>query len=326
MALNPVIRLATPVPGASAFPLTPGDFSQVFNFPYETEASGHWLFGTDNPNRLDMIASQPMARTVIPTLTAGGSGYPVSTTVPLIFSGGVQATGGNAATGVALTNGSGVVTSIRITNHGHYTSAPTATISTAGGGSGGTVTIALGAAATDSTGFLTTGGGTNSGLMSPINEAADQTEIIVFKRQLTAGHMIFDSMPNGTVTDGQAAYHSGSGVFKVQTGGMTVQEQTVAPPTNSAGDWLWLGVSCRGSSGRIVQWGGGAAYTATGTRPVNAIPYKCNIGPGRFGVGLTGFIDCAERIVIPRGMTAPEMVAAYGRSKSRLAARGITIL
>ena len=56
------------------------------------------------------------------TVNTGGTGYPISQSLPIIFSGG----GGFEAYAVANTNASGVITTILVGNHGYnYSSTPT---------------------------------------------------------------------------------------------------------------------------------------------------------------------------------------------------------
>ncbi len=104
----------------------------------------------------DITIAQPLLYTantgvVSIAVTTGGTGYAASSRLPMTFT---PPASGRTASGIAVTNSSGVVTSIVITDPGTgYTSEPTFTIS--GGGTGGTYVTTMGQPA----GITTSGGG-----------------------------------------------------------------------------------------------------------------------------------------------------------------------
>jgi len=322
MVLSPVIKLNVTIPGASSYPADASLLSPMINLPYEPEAAGHWFFGSDNPSNLDLVADQPLTRALFGS-ASGGTGYPVSSKVALVFSGGT----GSGAAGFAITNGSGVPTAIVITSHGSYTVAPTATISTAGGGSGATVTITLALAPTVGAGALTLGSGFN-GLVTPFTVSANVTVMAVFQRHGsgTPAIIIDEGSQIGRNFNANLYVTSTGAVYTVQTNGSSA---SVAAPAGAAtGDSIFVGLSHSSVSGRVLQWGGGSAYTSSTPMALDApaLP-QIGIGNPNFGnsAGYSFPTTLNSLIVIPRGLSAAEMLAVYSREKARLADRGVTV-
>lgn len=106
------------------------------------QASSHSLFERIDSSRNTIVdilfGSQLVGYLTEYVVTAGGSGYSVSGTETVTISGG----GGTMAQAFAITDGSGVVTSIVGVDAGDgYTSAPTITVGGSGSGATATVTI-----------------------------------------------------------------------------------------------------------------------------------------------------------------------------------------
>lgn len=147
---SPTTCLASSVQTFIAGRATPGTVSFPLNFD-PTEASHlrlkalqsagtslSWAVGMSDGLDIAPTIGKPVASV---TIGSGGSGY---TTLPTVAFAAAPA-GGVTATGIAVKNGSNVITGVIITNPGRgYVSAPSVTF-TGGGGTGATATAVLGA-------------------------------------------------------------------------------------------------------------------------------------------------------------------------------------
>lgn len=315
---SPFTWLPFSIPGLTDYPITASDIALLVDLGYEPEASAHWVIN-DATGLVDRIGGKVLVRALRGTV-ASGTGYPVSSETALVFSGGT----GSGAVGYAVINSSGVPTEIIITNHGSYTVAPTATISTAGGGSGATVTISLGAAPSFASGWLTTTTGYN-GLATPINDVAENTVFAIIKRASTA-QMIFDNGTNAAVDTGTAMIKLGSsGAYRVYVGGGSLQV-TDGPGAN--GDWLFVAMGYKPVEGRTLYWGNGTTYTQAGTKALRTTPPALGIGliGNAFSASFNASLDVAEYGVVNHKLTANEMLAFYTRAKARQAGLGRTVI
>ena len=133
-----------------------------------------------------------------------GSGYTASATGALVFSGGTPTT---PATGTITTDGSGVITSINITNAGAgYKTAPTVTFTGIGSGTGGALTATLGYAVASVT---VTNGGSGYSAGATVAFVGNGTGAAADAIVETVDIIEIDKLYSGTVSTGDYKDSSG---------------------------------------------------------------------------------------------------------------------
>jgi parallel beta-helix repeat protein len=296
----------------------------------EAGAAAHWIFGSDNPNRADLVAASQMRRNLFAAVTAGGSGYSTAPSVTV--------SSGDAT--FACTVSGGAVTSIVCTDVGTtvYTTAPTLTL-TGGGGTGATASVTLGNAPFTERNFIKlnaadhiTYNGRN-GLLSRIADASNQTMWAVARRQPVLAAQPPILFGNNLSGSGQGISLQSSNVFRSNViSNMSMLDE---PDTGWAGaqigyNWFFIATSVIGTptaNGNKCFIGGIASpfYQQTAGKTVTTR----RIGIGNcYGLATQDESwDFAEFGVINSALADQAALAAlYGRAKARMALRGISVL
>ncbi|KAB7782180.1 hypothetical protein [Methylorubrum populi] len=188
--------------------------------------------------------------------------------------------------------------------------------------------IPAGAAPTYGTNFVTTADSNASGLLSPFDDAVEQTVCTVFQRPSVGGDaVIFGSLTSSSAAGGNGALMLTSGALQAQTRGYTAEPVSVAQSAaTAAGTWYFLAIAQTATERRIVRGALGTAIITAGTKTLATPMRKVALGNG--GYGSSSFLkglSAAEFINYSRGLTVDEMAAVYERSKLRMADRGITV-
>ncbi|MDT8758238.1 hypothetical protein MZO42_05970 [Sphingomonas psychrotolerans] len=312
----------------TGYSVDPGDLLPMFNGIAEPDASGHWLFGSDNPEMLDLVSRTGMVRSLGAILTAGGAGYTTPPTVERLGTG--QSVVGKL--GVTI-NGAGQVTSLFQTDPGSPDASAAGTIVFSGGGGAGALALSPRAPApTMNDGYLTVANaGVNgiNGLEAPIDIDVNQTLCLVFKRKPLAASTLILGRWMGTGTGAAAMLQLDAASYGAYSRAAGVNfagdKQATPPPAGAVGDWLFVAMTHTPTQ-RMVFWGGGNNYVSAGALNL-ANKTNCRVGfCENDNFNYTGGLDVAEFIVFPRALTAGELANVFNRSAARLAPRGITLL
>lgn len=321
MARSPFIRIPYSVPGASAYPVAPADIAAGIDLGYDPDLDAHWVF-SDLTSLADRAAGSALVRSLHGAVS-GGAGYPASSETTLVFSGGT----GSGAAGYAVINSSGAPTEIVITNHGSYTVAPSAAITTAGGGSGAAVTITLGAAPDFTNGWLKLNTGAN-GLATPFSDSAENTVFGIIKSisstPSNSGSFVFDNGTNIDLTRGACMFRNASLNYRANTAGITNVD---VPAPGAAGNWLFVAMTHSVGAGRAVYWGGGSTYVAPGTKAMRPTPPRVGFGLVNFAQADFGYqLEMLESGYAGRALSATQVASVYARAKARQASLGRTVI
>lgn len=288
--------------------------SFAMTVPPETGAVAHWMFGTDNPTRADLVSGRIIRRTLWAQVSAGGSGY---TTAPAV-------TATDDSTWIATVSG-GVVNSVRCTNPGTGSGVPT--LSFGGPGSGAAATAVRGDNPTESDAYVTTTGGSSpkaDGLLTDIAHATNQTLWAVVKYK-TSSHLIMGNLTDNGYALGQSFYRDGASNYMNQRPGSGTVAVTM--PSLAVGDWYFVTYSMAiGGTRRVFVGGNADSVTDTPNVGLSALP----IGLGNATYPATTLsangVDVAEFGIFNAVKSDAEMKDLYTRSKARMAARGISVL
>lgn len=280
----------------------------------EVFAAEHWRFGSGNPDLAGMKSGLRLARTMLATVSAGGSGYSTAPTV----------TASDGSTWVATVS-AGAVTSVACTVPTAGSTTPTLSFS-GGGGSGATATVTRAAAPTINSNSITLGaGGRGNGLSLPFLGNASQTICMVAKKAVAGSAQMLVSSADSSVTTGMVVWKSSNtNNYIARAAGLSGEGTGVdLGSPGSDGDWLFIAITFDGANGRRTLIGPSTTTTTAGTHTPANIPLA--LGNANWAGFSSVALEVAELILFNTPLTAAEMLTVYGRSKANLAALPVPI-
>ena len=179
-------------------------------------------------------------------------------------------------------------------------------------------------------GYMTSPTGTAQGRDSGIPEAAEQTTCFVFRLAGSTDSMIGGTLqlPGDDGSRGTSLYTKlPSSLYANMRGGWG--NSLVNGSLSLTTDFVFVALSKNAATGGYVLFSGDQSGNGvlTGTSALSTSSRTIGIGNLHFNnSGFSGQISLAETIIFDSAKTETELEAIYTRSRSRLAARGLTVL
>ncbi|WP_187431395.1 hypothetical protein ROLI_045290 (plasmid) [Roseobacter fucihabitans] len=190
--------------------------------------------------------------------------------------------------------------------------------------------LASGPAHAQSTGYITSPAGIQQGLDTGIAEADIQTMCFVFQLAGTTNSIIGGTLeaPGGDLSTGVSPFSVVPSKLWVNMRGGWGNTQ-VSGTTPLANGFAFVAVSKNVSTGAYVLFVGDLAgsHVVAGSASQTTSPRSIGIGSLYFSnANFNGQISTAETIIFDSAKTQTEIEAIYQRSRTRLAARSVTVL
>lgn len=276
----------------------------------EPLAAEHWRFGSANPTLAGLKSSLQLARTMVATITSGGTGYTSAPTV----------TASDGSIWLATVSG-GAVTTLVCTVPTVGTTAPTLAFSGGGASVQATATVTRAAAPTINANSLVLGaGGRGNGLSLPFLGSASQTIWMVVKKAVAGSAQMVLSSADSSITSGQAMWKSsGTNNYLARAAGMGSEGTgVVLGSPGSDGDWIFMAASFDGANGRRTLLGSSTTTTTAGTLVPAANPLA--IGNANWSGFASVALEVAELGIVQDQMSIADLQAIRSRAAAYYAA------
>lgn len=194
-------------------------------------------------------------------------------------------------------------------------------------GKGGLVLSPANTPPTFAAGYLATVASTTlkNGLLSPFDDSLEQTIAGVFQYKASGTQMLMGALASSSEVGGDALYRDSTG-YNTNTRPGTGSKTAVVMPGLTDGAWFFAALSYTATGTLQRVFIGGNANSVTQAVNKAAAPRKIALGNALYSASsFSDAVLCAEFIYFSSPLDDAAMKALYARSKTRLAARGITV-